>query len=106
MTSSLQKGTPVIIDELDAYLHPKIVAELVALFLDEEKNTKNAQLIFSSHSHSVMNTLDKYQIFITEKNEYGATELGRLDDFGVGVRNDENFYNKYIAGYYGGVPKI
>ncbi len=106
IVSALQKGSTVIIDELDAYLHPKIVTELVSLFLDEEKNTNNAQLLFSSHSHSVMNMLDKYQIFIAEKNTEGSTELSRLDDFGSDVRNGENFYNRYISGYYGGVPKL
>lgn len=104
--SSLQNGSPVVLDELDAYLHPSIVSELVNIFLDEEKNDKNSQLIFSSHSHSVMNTLDKYQIFIAEKNEEGSTELSRLDEFGSDVRNDENFYTRYISGYYGGVPKL
>ena len=104
--SSLQNGSPVILDELDAFLHPSIVAELVNIFLDEEQNQKNSQLIFSSHSHAVMNTLDKYQIFIAEKNEEGSTELTRLDTFGADVRNDENFYTRYISGYYGGVPKL
>lgn len=103
---ALQTGAPVILDELDAFLHPKIVTELVGIFLDEEKNEKGAQLIFSSHSHSVMNMLDKYQIFITEKNEEGVTEVSRLDSFGAEVRNDENFYSKYISGYYGGTPKL
>lgn len=102
---ALQKGFPVIIDELDAYLHPRIVNELVSLFLDEDSNPHNAQLIFSSHSHSVMNALDKYQIFIADKNSQGGTELSRLDDF-KDIRNDENFYTRYISGYYGGVPNV
>ncbi|OQB08107.1 MAG: hypothetical protein BWY21_01443 [Parcubacteria group bacterium ADurb.Bin216] len=104
--SALRVGAPVFIDELDAFLHPAILSEVIDLFLDEEKNSQGSQLIFSSHSHAVMNKLDKYQIFIVEKNDSGSTEVNRLGSLGPDVRNEDNFYSKYISGYYGGNPRL
>ena len=48
---------------------------------------------------------DKYQIILTEKNEKGVSESWRLDEM-IGVRADDNYYSKYIAGAYGAVPKF
>lgn len=103
--SALVDGGAVIIDEFDVNLHPEIVLALFNLFIDPEINSKNAQLLFSTHSHLVLSRLDKYQIVLVEKNENGMSESWRLDDV-TGVRADDNYYSKYIAGAYGAVPKI
>ncbi len=42
---------------------------------------------------------------LVEKNENGETEAWRLDDM-TGVRADDNYYTKYIAGAYGARPKV
>jgi uncharacterized protein len=102
---ALTNGSVAIIDEFDANLHPDMVQELVSMFSDESLNTQNAQLLFSTHSHRILAQLDKYQIVLTEKAEDGQTESWRLDEV-KGVRADENYYTKYIAGAYGGVPDI
>ena len=94
-----------IIDEFDANLHPDMVQELVSMFTDEGTNPKHAQLLFSTHSHNILSQLDKYQIILTEKDNEGQTVVWRLDDV-EGVRADENYYTKYLAGAYGGVPDI
>jgi len=106
LINAFENGTPVILDELDIFLHPAILEEIVDMFFDEEINAKNAQLFFSSHSHAVMNKLDKYQIVITQKNDKGYTEIKRLDSFGPEVRNDDNFYKKYTTGIYSGIPNL
>lgn len=103
--SGLVNGGSVIIDEFDVNLHPEIIFALFNLFIDPEINSKNAQLLFSTHSHLVLSRLDKYQIILVEKNENGMSESWRLDDV-TGVRADDNYYSKYIAGAYGAVPKI
>ena len=46
------------------------------------------------------------QIFLVEKDsESFESEIYRLDDVD-GVRNDENYFQKYMAGVYGATPKI
>ena len=101
----LANGGVAVLDEFDVNLHPEIVLSLYELFIHPETNPNNAQLFFSTHSHLVLNKLDKYQIILTEKNNKGESESWRLDDVS-GVRADDNYYAKYIAGAYGAVPKL
>lgn len=101
----LSKGSIAVLDEFDADLHPRMLPELIDLFMSEESNPKNAQLLFSTHHHEILNKLDKYQIMIVEKNrEDGMSEIWRLDE--VGIRADDNYYSKYSSGAYGGVPEL
>lgn len=102
--SVLKKGGLAVLDEFDADLHPHMIPELLKLFASSATNPKNAQLFFSTHHHEIFNRLDKYQILIAEKNDYGSSEVWRLDD--IKVRKDDNYYKKYISGAYGGVPNI
>ena len=46
---ALQEGRLVIIDELDAKLHPKLLRYIIELFKDRKINKKGAQLILTSH---------------------------------------------------------
>jgi AAA15 family ATPase/GTPase len=101
----LGKGGVAVLDELDVNLHPEIVLALYELFIHPETNPNNAQLLFSAHSHLILNKLDKYQIILTEKNGKGGSESWRLNDMS-GVRADDNYCAKYIAGAYGAVPKL
>jgi len=101
----LDKGGIAVLDEFDVNLHPDITLALFELFINPETNPHNAQLLFSTHSHRVLSMLDKYQIILTEKNEKGESESWRLDDM-EGVRADDNYYTKYIAGAYGAIPKL
>lgn len=101
----LANGGIAIIDEIDASLHPDMVMSLYELFTSSETNPHNAQIIFSTHSHRILTELDKYQVVLTEKNKKGITEAWRLDEM-EGVRADDNYYTKYIAGAYGAIPKI
>ena len=98
-------GAIAALDEFDAYLHPDIVETLVKLFMSPVTNPNNSQLVFSSHSHQLLAELSKQQIILVEKGNDGATDVWRLDDV-TGVRVDDNYYNKYIAGAYSAKPKI
>ncbi len=101
----LANGGVAVIDELDVNLHPEMIIALFELFISSEANPNNAQIIFSTHSHRILSDLDKYQIVLVEKNERGSSEVWRLDEM-KGVRADDNYYSKYIAGAYGAVPRI
>ena len=102
----LNTGGLVIVDEIEAGLHPYLARKIVSLFEKKETNPQNAQLIFSTHQHMLLNDRTKTQIFLVEKDaESFESEIYRLDDV-EDVRNDENYFQKYITGVYGATPKI
>ena len=101
----LDKGSVIVLDEFDADLHPQMLPVLIELFTSKKHNPKNAQIIFNSHSPQILNELDKYQIYFTEKDKKCSSCVYRLSDI-EGVRVDDNYYAKYISGKYGAVPDI
>ncbi|MDR0289527.1 MAG: ATP-binding protein [Treponema sp.] len=101
----LQNGGIFIADELEQSLHPDLTGRIINRFMNKDKNPNNAQLLFTTHNPWFLQDLTKTQIFITEKNDAAETETIRLDEI-AGVRNDENYFTKYIAGEYDGRPKI
>lgn len=98
-------GGLLMADELEQSLHPDITNRIIGRFLNKDKNPNNAQILFTTHNPWFLQDLTKTQIFIAEKDQNGETELTRLDDI-QGVRNDENYFIKYLAGEYDGRPKI
>ena len=102
---ALEHGGVVIIDEMEADLHPDMITTLLDLFIDRERNPHNAQIIFTCHAHEVLNNLQKDQILLTEKDSDGFSEAWRLGDM-KGIRRDDNLYAKYRAGAYGAVPNL
>jgi AAA15 family ATPase/GTPase len=102
----LKSGGVLIIDEIETGLHPRVAQKLINLFERKSTNPNRAQLFFSTHQHLLMNDRTKTQIFIAEKNSnLLQTEIFRLDDI-EGIRNDENFFAKYMAGEYGGTGNV
>ncbi|WP_165826491.1 AAA family ATPase [Chryseobacterium oncorhynchi] len=105
--NALRKGQVLIVDELDSSLHPYITKMLVQLFLSEKINKNGAQLIFNTHDVTLLDEelFRKDQIWLTEKNDIGVSELFCLSDFD-GLREDTPFEKWYMAGKFGGLPKI
>lgn len=101
----IDKGGLAVIDEIDAFMHPDIVEKLIDLFIYPETNPNKSQLLFSTHNHRILESLDKQQITLTEKNKEGKTESWRLDEM-EGVRSTDNYYTKYLTGAYGARPRI
>ena len=103
---ALRKNSVCIIDEIEDGLHPDVIKRIISLFESKETNPHNTQLIFSTHQHLLLNDRTKTQIFLANKDHDSfETEIYRLDDI-EGVRNDENYFHKYIAGVYGATPNI
>jgi hypothetical protein len=108
----LQVGNIIIIDELDAKLHPLLTIAIVKLFNSREHNPKNAQLIFATHDTNLLSYggFRRDQVYFTEKNQFEETDLYSLveykDDNGVRPRNDRSFEKDYINGRYGAIPFI
>jgi len=102
---ALDNGWLVAVDELDCSMHPLLTWKLVKLF-QSNANKRGAQLIFTTHDTSLMDPelLRRDQVWITEKNAEGATELRSLYDYREKSRSTEDFEKRYLAGRYGGIP--
>ena len=106
LVDTLKKGKVLIIDEFDARIHPLISRAIVELFNSNETNPNNAQLIFMTHDTNLLNNklFRRDQIWFTEKNRYGATDLYSLAEYKI--PDDASFENDYIQGRYGAIPYI
>lgn len=102
---TLEMGGIAVIDELDADIHPMILPEIVGWFHDRARNPHRAQLWFSCHNPSILESLLKEEIYFTEKDDGGRTSVYALSDI-KGVRRVDNFYRQYLGGVYGAVPII
>jgi AAA15 family ATPase/GTPase len=104
---ALENGGVVVFDELDNSLHPKLCKFLIRLFNNSISNPNNAQLIFATHEVTLLDkdVFRKDQIWFTEKDKYGETELYSARDV-EGLRDNTNFELWYRTGKFGGNPKI
>jgi hypothetical protein len=102
---ALQLGGIAVVDEMDSTIHPMLLPEILRWFYDPEINKHQAQLWISGHSASLLEELKKEEIFFTEKDEQGHTKVYGLKDIEA-VRRVDNFYQKYLGGVYGAVPRI
>lgn len=103
---ALDSGSTLVVDELNAGLHPLAFQYLVGLFADPEINKNGAQLIFTTHDTSIseQECLGRDQIWIVEKGRDLAATLVPLTDFKE--RGAKGFQKKYLDGRFGGVPKV
>ena len=107
---AILNGKILIVDELDAKLHPFLTRKIISLFMDKGINSKGAQLIFATHDTNLLNIqyLRRDQIWFTEKDKSDSTDLYSLvefrDDAGNKVRNDRNIEKDYINGRFGAIP--
>lgn len=102
----LESGGVLCLDELDASLHPLLVAEIVKIFNRAEYNPRGAQLVFTTHNTELLGAdiLRRDEIWFTEKDDAGATRLYPLSDFKP--RKEENLQRGYLQGRYGATPFI
>lgn len=100
----LRDGRVLLVDELDASLHPLLVRQLIAMFHSKQINHKNAQLIFTTHDTSLLDQsiFRRDQVWFTEKDADQATNLYPLTDFSP--RKNEALEKGYLMGRYGAVP--
>lgn len=105
--TALKTGSLILVDELDAGLHPMLSVHLVRLFHDPATNPKGAQLIFTSHDTSLLNHLNRDEVWLTEKQDDGSTRLGALAEFaGERVRKSQNLEKAYLHGRFGALPDV
>ena len=106
LIDTLQNGKTLIIDELDARLHPLMTREIISLFNQKVTNPHGAQLVFNTQDTNLLdNTLFRRdQIWFVEKDQQGASHLYSLAEFRV--RNDKDYKRGYIQGRYGAIPYL
>lgn len=105
---TLNYGSVLLLDELETSFHPHIAELIIKLFNDPAVNTKNAQLIFSTHNINLMSPdlLRRDQVWFTEKKN-GATSLFSLIEFDKStVKTDSPYSRWYDEGRFGAIPKI
>ena len=106
---TLIKGEILIIDELDNSMHTELVNAIIKLFNSKETNPNKAQLIFTTHDTNLLNQelFRRDQIWFTQKDIYGISELYSLVEYGKGKARDDLVLEKnYLNGKFGAIPHI
>ena len=109
---ALQEGRLVIIDELDAKLHPKLLRYVISLFKNTNINKKGAQLLFTSHDMTTMkNTVFRRdEIWFAAENAKHESEIYSLYEIrrenNERVNNTAAYDKQYLEGRYGADPYL
>ena len=112
LLSALENGGAVIVDELDAKLHPKLLRYVILLFKNPEVNKGGAQLIFTSQDVSTMrnDVFRRDEIWFAARDEGEASQLWSLSDLhepnGNLVSKNAAFDKQYLSGRYGADPYL
>ena len=105
--TTLWAGSLLVIDELDAKLHPLLTRAIVQLFTNPKINPHGAQLVFTTHDTNQLHLdyVRRDEIWFTEKSPVEATELYshiEFKDFDPSMDITE----QYVNGRYGAIPRI
>ncbi len=109
---SLVVGTTLVIDELDAKIHPVLLRYIIMLFNNMMVNKNGAQLIFTSHDLSTMSNdvFRRDEIWFVAKGKEQNSKLYSLVEFknkkGESVRMDAKYDKQYLEGKYGADPYL
>lgn len=109
---ALQEGRTIIIDELDAKLHPKLLRYIIMLFKNPSVNKHGAQLLFTSHDMTTMkNTVFRRdEIWFAAEDEkhqskiYSLSDIRQLDN--TRIKNTAAYDKQYLEGRYGADPYL
>ena len=112
IAKSLIYGTTLVIDELDAKIHPVLLQYVIKLFTEMSINKNGGQLIFTSHDLSTMNNevFRRDEIWFVAKGRGQNSGLYSLVEFkndkGESVRKDAKYDKQYLEGKYGADPYL
>ncbi len=105
LAMSLKERMILLVDELEASLHPDLYQHFLLSFL---MNSKQSQIIATTHNREILNNREIFRndaIWFTDKNNDCATELYSLADFDSSVvRGSTNVLNAYKSGKLGATP--
>jgi hypothetical protein len=109
---TLLEGGVLVIDEIEAKMHPMMTINSINLFLNKATNPYGAQIIFATHDTNILTycPLLRSQINFVEKNNWEATEIYALSDFRyfdeTSERPDIDKEKSYFEGRYGAIPAL
>lgn len=113
VVTALKEGAVLVMDELDASLHPMIVMNLISIFHNDEVNTNGAQLIFNTHNPIYLNhnLLRRDEIKFVERDKgTKSSTLYALSDFKANgeasVRKTSDYMKNYFINRYGAIEDI
>lgn len=105
----LEKGGVLLYDEIDLLTHPHLFLLLILQVNFPMGNPHNAQLLFTTHNTIIVNETEGImradQIWFTQKNKYGESELYSAQDF-EGVEIKVPFERWYRDGRFGALPSV
>jgi hypothetical protein len=105
---TLEEGAILMVDELEARLHPRLTQAILDLF-HSPVNRRNAQLICATHEVSLLDPerFRRDQVWFCEKDDAGATDVYTLADIDSNtVRPNSKFSRQYMLGLFGAVPQL
>ena len=100
----------VVVDELDAKLHPKLLRYIIMLFKNPDVNQHGAQLLFTSHDMSTMkNTVFRRdEIWFAAEDDDHQSKIYSLSDIrqedNTRIKNTAAYDKQYLEGRYGADP--
>jgi len=116
---ALANGGILIIDEIEAKMHPIMTLNTIDVFLDSRSNPNKAQIIFATHDTNLLTYSDlrRDQICFVEKNNWESSELYTLSDFVYFQQKDGEFKSekerpdtdkekRYFEGRYKAIPAL
>ncbi|TKJ34125.1 MAG: RloA protein [Planctomycetes bacterium B3_Pla] len=103
---ALTEGRALLVDELEASLHPYLVRAWIESFQKPKASGVGAQLIFTTHDTTLLDPelFRRDQIWFTEKDKHGGTRLYSMLDYKP--RKGEAMQRGYLSGRYGALPII
>ncbi len=107
LLADIKKDSKIVfVDELDRRMHPKLSQTLIRLFDEINPEENKSQLIFTTHDTNLFSQdlLRRDELWVMQKNEYGATQLTSIHEFKI--RNDKKLNKDYLLGRFGGIPNI
>lgn len=104
---AINSGAVLVVDEIEASMHPLLTRHLIEMIQDQTINQNHAQLIFTTHDTGLLDLklLRRDQIWFAEKDEKSMqTDIYALTEFSP--RKEENIAKGYLQGRYGAIPFI
>lgn len=110
--TTLAEGGVLLVDELDAKLHPQLLRFLIKLYANSESNAAHSQLIFTCHDISIMKNdiFRRDEIWFAARNEESVSQIWSLyeirDEKGTPIKNTAAYDKQYLEGRYGADPYL
>lgn len=101
--SSILNNRVMLIDELNAQLHPLLLKFIIDLFYNSKSQS---QLIYTTHDTTLLDQrfFRRDQIWFVNKDHQGHSSLTSLAEFKLPKGNGYGF--NYLAGVYGAIPHL